>query len=130
MPCSGGDGRILLENLADSLERPRRRRADRIRDGVVRSRPTTLGPHEVVLTVLRQHERAFDITARRDLLEGRAVGEGDEAGEGVVEPSDVTVPPAAVHYIEGAVRGVAEDHLIDGLRTVVKAIDERVAEQV
>src|SRR4051812_15267251 len=130
MPCSGRDGRVLLEDLADSLERSRRRSADRIGDGVVRSRPSALGPHEVVLAVLRQHEGTFDVAGGGDLLEGRAVGERDEAGEGVVEASDVTVPPAAVDYIEGAACRVAEDHLVDGLRAVVKAVDERVAEQV
>ena len=103
MAGAGRDRRILLQDLADALERPERRRADRVRHGVVRPGPAALGPHEVVLAVLQQHERAFDVALRRDLLERRAVGERHEAGEVVVQPRDVAVPPAAVDDVVRAV---------------------------
>src|SRR5678815_4120345 len=129
MAGPGGNGGVLLQDLADSLERSKGRRADGIRDGVVRAGPAALGPHEVVLVALQQHERAFDVTRRRDLLERAAVGEGNEARKIRIQLRDVAVPPAAVNDVVRAIT-ILEYHLIDRLRTVVKPVDQRLAEVV
>ena len=129
MTGAGRHRRILLQDLAGALERAERRGPDRVRNRVVGSGPAALGPHEVILAVLQQHEGSLHVARGSDLLEGAAVGEGDETGEVVLQPGDVAVPPAPVHDVVGAVT-VLEDHLIDWLRAVVELVDERPSQVV
>src|SRR5687767_8770744 len=129
MTGASSDGRILLKDLADAREGTKGRRADRIRDGIVRSGPSSFRPHEVVLAVLQQHVRTLDVALGGDLFERSAVGERHEAAEVVLEAGDVAVPPAPVHDVPGAV-AVLENELVDWLRTVVEAVDQRPLEEI
>src|SRR6185369_13486947 len=74
--------------------------------------------------------RALDVAGGRDLLERRAVRERHEAREVVIQLRDVAVSPATVDDVMSPVLRIAEHHLVDRLRAVVKAIDERLAEIV
>src|SRR5437763_9764163 len=129
VPSARRYGRILLQDLADTLEGPERRRSNRVRDRVVGARPSTLGPHEIVSAVLLEHERAFDVSLRCDLLERGAIGERQKAGEVFVEARDVAVAPPTVNDIVCAV-GVSEYELVDRLGPVVELVDERPAEVI
>src|SRR5688500_16477289 len=103
MAGAGRNRRILLQDLPDSLERTERRRTDGISHGIVRPGPSSLGPHEVVLAVLEEHECALDVALGGDLPERASVRERYEAREVVVETGDVAVTPAAVDDVESTV---------------------------
>src|SRR6185437_6654770 len=98
MTGAGGNGRILLEDLADALKWAGRRVCHRVGDGIVGSAPTTFGPHEIIFPIAADHIRTFHIAIRRDLLERGAVGEGDEAFKIGPEFSDIAMPPASRAY--------------------------------
>src|SRR6478609_4293473 len=114
MPSPGRNGRVLLKNFSDALERTERGIRDGISHGVIWSGPAALGPHEVILAVADEHERSFHITLRRHFLKGCAVGKRFEAGEILLQLRDIAVPPAAVIHVKLVVL-VAEDELIDRL---------------
>jgi len=92
---AGGNFGILLQDFADPGEWPEWRIGDGIGDGIVRTCPTTLGPHEVVLAVALEHERSFDVALGSDFLENCSIEKGFEAAEIILEPDNVAVrqPP-------------------------------------
>ena len=129
VPGPGSHFRVLLQDLADPLERSERIVGYRIGNAIVRSCPSSLGPHEIILSVLQEHERPLDIVLRSDLLEQCAVIERNESGKVVVQLADIAVPPAAVIHIPGTVL-VLEHELVDRLCPVDDLVYERFAEQV
>src|SRR5689334_13357279 len=129
MPRARGDGRVLLQDLAGTLEGAERGRPDRVRDRVVGTGPPALGPHEIIFVVLEQHECAFDVPRRCDLLERGPVGKRHEAREVRVELRDVAMPPAAVNDVVRTIT-ILEYVLIDRLRAIVELVDQRFAEVV
>src|SRR5580698_5355628 len=111
---AGGDGGILLEDLADALEGAGGGIRHGVGYGVIGAAPTPFGPHEIIFAVAGDHIGTFHIAFGGNLFEGRAVGEGDEAFEIGAEFGDITMSPAAIDHIILAVF-VFEDGLVDRL---------------
>src|SRR6202008_4982869 len=89
----------------------------------------TFGPHQIIDALPLDHERAFDVTRRGDLLEQRAVLVRDDRFQILAEPDDVGVLPAAIIEIDLPVP-VAEGEGIDGLGAIVEFVDQRFADRV
>ncbi len=129
MTRAGGHRRVLLENLAHALERPKHRRARSVGDSIVWSRPTAFRPHEIIAAVLEEHERAFDVALRCDLLERCAIRKRRQAREVLIQFRNVAMPPTAVDQIKRSI-AVLENKLIDRLGAIVKLINQRLAQVV
>ena len=129
VPRAGSHGGILLEDLADALERPRGFIGHGIGHGIVGTAPAPLRPHKIILPVAQHHIRTLYIVLWRDLFEGRSVGERNESFEIGAKLNDIAMAPAAVDHIVLAVF-IFKDGLIDGLRAVMELADERFAEIV
>jgi len=126
---AGGDGGVLLEDLADPLEGAGGCVGDRIGYGVVGAAPPAFGPHEIIFSVAAEHPWSFDIAFWRDLFEHRPVGEGLEAGEAGFQPGDIAVAPSSIDDIVLTVL-VVEDRLVDGLGAVVEFVDEGMTQVI
>src|SRR3546814_6887597 len=71
MPRAARDLEVLAQNLAHRLERAGRRRPHRIGDRIVGTGPAALRTYQIIDALALHHERALDITGRRDFLVGR-----------------------------------------------------------
>lgn len=129
VPGAGGNGRVLLQHHADAFERPERRVGNGIRHAVIGAAPAAFRPHEIVAAVVQEHKRSFDVAFRGDFPENSAIGVGLKTGEIGFQPHDVAMPPAAVNHIVLPVL-VLENELVNGLRAVVKLIEQGFAEVI
>src|SRR5215471_9559527 len=123
MTGAGGDRWVLLQNLSNTSKRPEGRRSHSVGHRIVRAGPGAFRPHEIVLPVFHDHERAFDIALGRDLLELSSIREGNETCEVIVKLRDVAVFPATISDVVRPV-SVLEDERVDWLSTIVKLTDQ------
>ena len=128
VPGTGGHPGILLQDLPDALEGPERRVCDGIGHAVVGSSPASFAPHEVVFSLPLEHEGSFDVVLGGYLLAGFAVLEGNDAQQVGGQADHVAVSPASVVHVVLPV--VAEDELVDGLRSVDDPVDERPSQRI
>lgn len=126
---TGGYGRVLLKNLAHALKRAERRVGYGVGHAVVGAAPAAFRPHEVVLALALEHERALHVVLGRHLAVCGAVVEGHDAQQVVAETHHVAVSPSAVVHVVLAVV-VAEHELVYGLCPVHDVVDERLAQRV
>src|SRR5688500_13535336 len=91
--------RILLKDFGSTLKRSERRIRDRIGYTVVRPRPSSFRPHEIVFAVAHKHEGPFHITLRGDLFVNGAIRERFESGEVVFDPGNITMAPTSIDQI-------------------------------
>src|ERR1044071_4346675 len=127
MASPRGDSRILLQNLADALERSKRRVGDRIRHRIVRPRPSAFAPHEIIFALPYHHVGPFNVTFGRDFFETRSVRKITKVSEIVLKRNDIAMLPAAVDQVILAVL-IMERKLIDRLRAVLEAADQRLSQ--
>ena len=91
--------------------------------------PTTFRPHEVIFSIADKHRRPFDIPLRGDLFDQIAIWEGCQSRKISIELTNVAMPPATVNDVVLLVF-VLKNELVNGLRFIVKMIDQRFAQIV
>ena len=126
---SGGDFGVLLEDFADTFERPERGVGDGVGHAVIGTAPAAFAPHEIVFAAALEHKRSFDVVFRRYGLVRLAVVERHDAQQVVRQFDHVAMVPAAVIHVMRTVV-VAENELVDGLCAVDDAVDQRFAQRI
>src|ERR1044072_648526 len=127
--CTGGHGGILLKYLADPFKRACRRIGDGVGYGIVRTTPAAFRPHKIIFAITDEHERAFHISLRSDLLKKGTVFHRFETGKVRFHLDDVTMAPAPIDHVVLAVF-VMKHKLVYRLCTVMEFIDERFAQVI
>ena len=127
MPRAGSNLRILLQYFVDALERPEWRIGHRVGHRIIRPGPAAFRPHEIIFAVSLEHERPLNVALRGDFFESCPIGKCFEAPKIIPKPGDVAVSPAAINQIVLAVR-IAERKLIDRLRAIMEAVNQRFAQ--
>src|SRR5690348_8610233 len=78
MARAGSDSRILLKNLANTLEGPHRRISYSVGHAVIRTCPSAFRPHKIVFAISYEHEWPLDVFVRRNFFKGTSVSKWKE----------------------------------------------------